>query len=604
MKLDLTRVPMGWLGSISLLILISKQARSECLANPVERNAGYRACPLDTVHQNNITTTKIVPSITYCGNLCLSDTSCTSFNVLRDASGNLLCQLTMYHVTDCSTLSHVVGARSYVVKTATSLCSDRWRVALKTTLTSVVNGSVSGLQEAVLSGAAVKILQEPYPQSTYPSMYKGVIYAVNSVKLQDFAPYVTANVYTFTGDGFSQPLWSYVKMDTSGNLEQKASNGTTASFSSNTFTWLVQGVSSECYQQQVLSHNGAVSRPAFSVDGTHRTGQVSDVLSVLSRGSTARVVSHFGTAGSLAYPAYGLTAIDAVDSLSSMSSFIPGNDSGQKHLPLRVQKLNFSSEAPTFDAFLDINTGNGSYDSGFAKDPLLSKTEVFLDPCWELKWSISYDGNDLEGSQTALASALRSGARLLFVLSEGSELSTFEAEQIQLHDDNYFKAYSKMGVSLDNGYTWQPVSVDSDGYKYVDGVHTTHMGNIAFYTDKHERPFRVKVKDYNVIEGDWDETRTRLKSGLMPRALIETSSKSYILDLEYVKVHHHSYNVQLQSYLKPDTDGFLVYFFGLDGDMRADIGLYRAHGVNKIPRYTGTESITLFFENYPLPPDA
>ncbi|GFS08628.1 hypothetical protein ElyMa_001279000 [Elysia marginata] len=544
MELDLSCVPILFrhMEMVFLLLVMPSLAWGECLPNPVivKRSGDYTACSIDKVHQYNITSTRSVPSVTYCGSLCLSDTSCTSFNIIDD-------------------------------------------------------GSLSEVREAVLSGATVRLLWEPYPQSADDSLYKAAIYAVDSVKLQDYAPYLTANIYTFASTLSNTPLWEYVKMDTSGNLETKLSNGTSASYSSNSFTWLVQGMSSECFQQEALSHNGAVSKPAFSVHGAQRTGQVSDIIAVLSRGSTARVVSHFGTAGSLAYPAYSLSATDTIDFLSSMSTWIPGEET-DFYLPLRIHKLNFSSKASTFETFLDMDTADGGYYEDFAKNTYLTKTEVFLDPCWELKWSVDDQVNTLQGSRESLVSALRSGARLLMVFQQ----SVFEAEMIELYDDGYFDAYSKMGVAQNAGYTWVKVVANAFGTWQVGNDRDDTPGPRDFYTDKRERPFRLKIESGSVVEGDWAEARKRLKSGLLPRAIVKISSvKSYILEVEAVALNHEYSNTYMQSYRVPDGDGFKVYLFGLDQYMRVDIGSYRGNGANVKPPWT-VNSITLLFEDYPL----
>ena len=463
-------------------------------------------------------------------------------------------------------------------------------------------GSVETLRHAVLSGARVQVLWEPYPLSTDKYLYRSKLFIVDSVNFQEYAPKVTGSIYTFSTSLYIEPVWMYIKIDSSGYLEMLLSNTSAATFESNSFTWLVQAVAGGCFQRDVLSHGGAVLSPALTDNGALRTVEVSDAISVLGRASTIRVVSHLGTNGTIAYPSFAIETSVGEESLYSMASWIPGL--GGTYMPLRIQEFHFSSESSNSEVCIELNSANGSYLNDFQKDPALTKTEVFLDPCWELQLSVDNTGSILEGSLEKLAAAIRAGARVLFLHNNGSAERSFEAEKIRLYYGGSLDAYSTMGISQDKGYTWLPVVARSDGRWIAGGKEATDSEPRKFYTDRRERSFRYSQDYYgNELEGTWEEARERLKSGLMPRAMVGINSTYVIyLEIEAVELAFQAPATYFRSNREPRGDGFLVYYFNLYGDIRADVGMYRGYGDEIIPNGS-YDNVTLFFEDYPLNPD-
>ena len=316
-------------------------------------------------------------------------------------------------------------------------------------IVSVLPGSVYDLREAIESGSTVNVLRERYPSSELYK-YSGELYVLDSVRIQnfEFEPQVIGSVYTYSvtmdSDG---ALWTHVTFDTFGNTKTSWSNGLGNDFTNESITWLVQGVTSECFQSQALSHGEAVKVPALTVDGAQKSGEVSDTISVLERGSTMRFVSYMGN-DLLAYPTYDVTIRSDRSAVYSTSPWIPGHSN--LHMPLRVHRFDLSAQ--DVEMFIEFDSANGSYSQGFAKDPALTKTSLFLHACWELQLSVT--GNNIveQGSKDSLISAIQSGARLLISHNNGSVERVVEVEEIRLYVGGFFSATSKMGVSSDNGY--------------------------------------------------------------------------------------------------------------------------------------------------------
>ncbi|KAK3779043.1 hypothetical protein RRG08_016591 [Elysia crispata] len=74
----------------SLLLLVSPPISGVCVQNPDRRHIYYTACPTNQANLNGIKySISPVPSATYCGNICLYDQDCASFNLRRDEFGIL-----------------------------------------------------------------------------------------------------------------------------------------------------------------------------------------------------------------------------------------------------------------------------------------------------------------------------------------------------------------------------------------------------------------------------------------------------------------------------------------------------------------------------------
>ena len=437
-------------------------------------------------------------------------------------------------------------------------------------------------------------------------LYHGQTYVLDTIKVQEAEPLVTGHIYTYRYGMHGGPLWEHLTVDTSGALETFMSNGSSSVSSSNTLTWVVQGVTSECFQRQALSHKGAVRSPALTVVGTEISGEVSDVISVLKNGSTMSMISSLGDKGTFAYPTYALTMIDrpTADGLLSMSTWIPGD--GTNYIPLRVHMFDFRSDSSNFfERYTEHDTsGAGSSDQFFEKDPALAKTEVFLDPCWELKLSIDNTGRVLEGSKVKLFLAIQSGARLLLQHINGSQQNLLEAEEIQLFTYGYLFAKAKMGVPSEGGYKWVQVEVTTLGNWTVGSEPALDPGPRNFYTDTLDRPFKYAKRYGSEINGTWSAARERLQSGLVPRAMVQVSdSETHYLDIEYVNIKYQYWNVELQSYRSPRDGGFLVYQISLYDYWRADVGLYRSYGENIKPEQTSIIGFSLFFQDWPVDPE-
>ena len=392
-------------------------------------------------------------------------------------------------------------------------------------------------------------------------------------------------------------MWAHLTVDTSGALETFMSNGSSSVSSSNSLTWMVQGVTSKCFQSQPLSHNDAVRSPALTVDVVWKSGEVSDIMSVLNRGGTMSVVSFMGDTGMFSYPTYALVMYDpSTDGLYSKSTWIPGTGTG--YIPLRMHEFNFNFDFPYFETFLEFDSGSDITSHIFRADPALTKTEVYLDPCWEFKLSIDPNGYALEGSKEELFSAVRTGARLTFLVEREHRVDAYEAEKIHLNDDNYIMAHSKMDVLSDEGYDWLDGFVTTYGSYYIGPTPVIDSKAIKFFTDTRHRPFKYSVIEGKEVEGTWVETRARLQAGLIPRVELFDPGKELYLEVEHVRIGYMPWEVSVQCYRVPEENGFTVYFLQLDGSYRVDVGLYRSHGDNR--EWRDTYGFTLYFEDWPL----
>ncbi|GFS08617.1 hypothetical protein ElyMa_001278600 [Elysia marginata] len=462
----------------------------------------------------------------------------------------------------------------------------------------VSSGSVDSLRDAVLSGATTRVLWEPFPLPEDISLYTSRLYTLDTLQIAAGGTSVIGYAYTYEPNMEDKPLWTLVEFDSSGVVDMTISNGTQNQISQVSLSWLVLDREAACFQPEALSHGLPLQNPAFSVTGNAHLNHVSDVISVLQKGSTMSMISYLEETGTRAwaYPTYSVRVTDSENTLQSISTWMPGNAGFL--MPLRIQHFDFSGDG-NFETYSSLNTTSREFSFDFKVDKRLVKTDVFLDPCWELALSIDYTGKWLGGSTDKLLSAIQSGSRLLIVHNDGSVETVAEAEATRVFDDGYMVATSKMGVTSDEGVTWQEVTLAIDGSWWFTSTiepPASDTGTRHFYMDKTERPFRYRAFEGSVDEGTWAEARERIKSGLIPRVMIQVSGETLLLDVECVGLAYNDWETYFMSYRQPVEGGFAVYVISMDGNFRADLGVYRSHGEQLVADSTMYDSITLFFE--------
>ncbi|GFN83965.1 integrin-linked protein kinase [Plakobranchus ocellatus] len=389
-----------------------------------------------------------------------------------------------------------------------------------------------------------------------------------------------------------KPIWNLITLNAASGMATEVLSDNSTSTTAATLIWMVRYPVTNCYQRGTLSYSGPLKVPAFASSPSEPVGEVSDVISVLRSGGTMSVISKLGSNGTLSYRTPVLTIPDP--SLVTMATWIPGNL--QSLMPLRVHKFNFSVAHVEF--YNQFYTEDDTFSSSFVLDPDLTGTEVYLDPCWELQFSVDNTGKVLLGSFEQLAISIRSGAKLLLLLDDGYTQLVVEAEEIRMYEvDSRVTAYSKMGISSNNGITWLRVEVKTNGDWSIDSQDVQGNGTRQFYTDTRQRSFQVTMNVSGEVSGSWAEARTRLQSGQIPRAKLVISSNNHrYLEIESVQLGYQPGEVHLLSYRAPFQDGFLVYYFSMDCYFRADVGLYRSSGVNLIRGSSTFDQVTLFFE--------
>ena len=449
----------------------------------------------------------------------------------------------------------------------------------------------------MLSGAAARVLWEPYP---YPDdvSYKSRLYTLDTLHATAAGDNMVGYAYSYEANMHDSPLWSLLKFHTAGYVEEIISNGTEKTIADVSLSWMVKDRESACVQPEPLSHGPLVLNPEFSVINNEQQGQVTDLISILQSGSTMRMVSHLDNLGTFAYPTYAMRMYGLQSNIHAISTWLPGDIAS--HMPVRVHNFDFSGDTD-FETYSDLHTENLSFAFDFKMDQLLKRTDVFLDPCWDIALAMQQTGEILEGSVEKLTSAIQSGARVLIHHFNGSIDTLVEAEEILILADGYVLATAKMGVTPDHGITWQEVQLSTDGSWVINQVLVVDTGIRTFFTDKALRPYRFTLRNSLETEGSFVGARERIKSGLMPRIMIELSGgEQRYLGLESVRLSQGMQETYCLSYRASTLyNAFKVFVIGMSGYFRADEALYRGTGVNVISETTTYETLTLFFEEQP-----
>ncbi|KAK3779045.1 hypothetical protein RRG08_016593 [Elysia crispata] len=457
-------------------------------------------------------------------------------------------------------------------------------------------GSVEKLRDAILAGATARVLWARYhvPEGSTGSSSR--LYALDTVQVKAHETGLVGYAYSYQATIYSPPMWTLIRVDTSGVVEEILANGTTAVTPDASLKWIVLERERTCFQPEPLSDGPLLPNPAFSVIDNRHMGMVSDVISVLQIGSTMSMISYNTNPDTLAiaYPCHAAALLDSEKTLQGISTWVPGDV--DSHMPLRVQNFDFRGDQE-FEMYSNLYSENQSFAFDFTVK--LNRTDVFLDPCWELALTVNHGGDVLEGSVQKLLASIQSGSRLLLLLQNYTLEILLEVETVTVFNNSHVIATSKMGWTEDQGRTWQEVNLASDGSWIVNNVKTFYEGYGQFYTDKTLRPFRYTMRDGFESEGTWIEAWERVNSGLLPRAMVEVGDQQLYLELETARVASTVWSSYFLSYREPVGGGFSVYVIGMEGYFRADVGLYRSHGANLIPDSSMYDAITLFFEEQP-----